>query len=164
VAAGRFRDDLYYRLKVVTLRVPPLRERREDIPLLVRAFVADFNRRNRRDVEGLSAGALARVVAHDWPGNVRELKNAIEGAAVLAGGDVIDVGDLERARASALESRRVDASPDGSLSIPANATLREAEHVLIKAHLARAKTKADAARSLGIGLRTLYTKLHEMEP
>jgi transcriptional regulator with GAF, ATPase, and Fis domain len=89
IRAGAFREDLYYRLKVVTIRVPPLRERREDIPLLVETFVGEFNRRHGARIQGLSPDAMRLLLGYRFPGNVRELKNAIDSAAILAGGDVI---------------------------------------------------------------------------
>src|SRR4029453_17035335 len=95
IAAGRFREDLYFRLKVVTIVVPSLRERREDIPALIDAFIADFNRRNNGKIRGIAPPALRKLMEYDWPGNVRELKNAVESAAVLATGDTIDLQDLE---------------------------------------------------------------------
>ncbi len=100
IAAGRFREDLYYRLKVVTLVVPPLRARRADIPALVDAFVADFNRRMGGRIAGLEPAALRRLEELDWPGNVRELRNAVEGACVLASGEIVTLADLDRAALS----------------------------------------------------------------
>jgi DNA-binding NtrC family response regulator len=174
VASGRFREDLYYRLKVVTLRVPPLRERREDIPALVESFISDFNRRNGGRLKGISRDAVEHLTKRDWPGNVRELRNAIDSAAIMAAGAIIGVDDLEPAQP--VSSRRPDvtrarqraeeshADPaDDTIPIPALMTLGEAERVLIKEQLRRTKTKAEAARRLGIGLRTLYTKLHELD-
>ena len=198
IAAGRFREDLYYRLKVVTLVVPPLRERREDIPALVDAFVADFNRRMSGRIAGVSPAVLRRLAELDWPGNVRELRNAVEGACVLAGDDVVTIGDFERATVSAPSPARlvrragrraraqapatspVSPAPGtgsgagsagsgagttraipvpGTVPIPAEATLAESERLVIRAALRRHGTRARAARALGIGLRTLYTKL-----
>lgn len=170
VASKRFREDLYYRLKVVTIRVPPLRERREDIPALIDAFIAEFNRRNDGKIKGLSSEALRALAEHEWPGNVRELKNAVESAAIMAAGETIGLADFDSVRLSAASAgdgggpplRSAPSSRTADLevvSIPIGATLGEAERILISEHLARAKTKADAARSLGIGLRTLYTKI-----
>jgi DNA-binding NtrC family response regulator len=179
IAAGRFREDLYYRLKVVTLVVPPLRDRREDIPTLVDAFVADFNRRTGGRVEGVAPDALRRLVDRDWPGNVRELRNAVEGACVLAAGDVVRLDDFEqlraersarpraaaapadtaRARPPAPAPERVGGSAEAGVTIPLDCTLEEAERRIILAQLAHHRTRARAARALGIGLRTLYTKL-----
>ena len=171
IAAGRFREDLYYRLKVVTLVVPPLRERREDIPALVDAFVVDFNRRTGGRIRGVEPAALARLVERVWPGNVRELRNAVEGACVLAAGDVVFEADLEvlpapgdRAAARFPRSPRgeLDAPPVGSaatIAIPLGCSLAEAERRIILASLAHHGTRARTAKALGIGLRTLYTKL-----
>jgi DNA-binding NtrC family response regulator len=183
IAAGRFREDLYYRLKVVTLVVPPLRERREDIPALVEAFVADFNRRTGGSVAGVSPGALEALVAHDWPGNVRELRNAVEGACVLASGETVEADDFEHLRAArrargggrapapgggaaasargraAILPRIASPAAAGSVSIPIGCSLEEAERRFVLANLRHHRTRARTARALGIGLRTLYTKL-----
>ena len=167
IAAKRFREDLYYRLKVVTIRVPALRERREDIPALIDAFIADFNRRNDGKIKGISPEALRRLIEYEWPGNVRELKNAIESAAIMTTSDTVGVGDFESVQLGGGPSRALSATPTtgeelDAISVPARATLADAERILITEHLARAKTKIEAARSLGIGLRTLYTKIHEL--
>jgi DNA-binding NtrC family response regulator len=170
VASKRFREDLYYRLKVVTIRVPALRERREDVPALVDAFIADFNRRNDGKIKGLSSEALRRLAEHDWPGNVRELKNAVESAAIMATGDTISLADFDSVRLTALSSEDTGPAPRSApslrapnveaIQIPVAASLAEAERMLIQEHLCRARTKAEAARTLGIGLRTLYSKIH----
>src|SRR5262245_66046703 len=94
----RFREDLYYRLNVITIRVPPLRERREDIPLLAQHFVSFYAAKNNRTLEGLTDDALRPLQAYAWPGNVRELENVIERGLVLARGALIDVRDLPRER------------------------------------------------------------------
>jgi DNA-binding NtrC family response regulator len=171
IAARRFREDLYYRLKVVTIEVPPLRERREDIPALIHSFIADFNRRNDGKIKGISPEALRALTEHTWPGNVRELKNAVESAAIMTADDTIGLADLEniqvkKAAPDIRTSGATGRAPQlfghpGADMIPISfkATLADAERILIDTHLARARTKADAARSLGIGLRTLYTKL-----
>jgi DNA-binding NtrC family response regulator len=183
IAAGRFREDLYYRLKVVTLVVPPLRARRADIPTLVEAFVADFNRRMDGRIAGVDPTALRRLAELDWPGNVRELRNAVEGACVLAARDVVTLADFERAaltpsRPPSREraprpalaalpspgSRRVPPSAGGVVAIPADSTLAEAERLVVRAALLRHGTRARAARALGIGLRTLYSKLAAWGP
>jgi DNA-binding NtrC family response regulator len=175
IAAGRFREDLYYRLKVVTLVVPPLRERREDIPALVDAFVADFNRRSGASIAGVGRGVMRRLVEHDWPGNVRELRNAVEGACVLASGDLVTLDDFEELRprrdrrepagrlraptAGVARAAGPDGPAEGAVTIPIGIPLAEAERRIVLAHLAHHRTRARAARALGIGLRTLYTKL-----
>ncbi len=94
VAAGTFREDLYYRLAVLPLPLPPLRDRQEDIPLLVDHFLQQVTRRTKRRIRGVTASALELLRRYPWPGNVRELENCIERAAVLADGDVLDVQDL----------------------------------------------------------------------
>jgi DNA-binding NtrC family response regulator len=173
IATKRFREDLYYRLKVVTIQVPPLRERREDIPALIDAFIADFNRRNDGKIKGISPEALRRLAEFEWPGNVRELKNAVESAAIMAMGDTIGLGDLESVQLKASPRReppslvqRTTAQAGAQMlemiPIPVKATLADAERILIAEHLDRAKTKTEAAGSLGIGLRTLYTKIHQL--
>jgi DNA-binding NtrC family response regulator len=182
IASGRFREDLYYRLKVVTLVVPPLRARRGDIPTLVDAFVADFNRRVGGRIAGVEPAALRRLSELDWPGNVRELRNAVEGACVLAAGDVVTLADLERATLSPSPShpaprargrpapaaagapRRARDGRGGVLELPADCTLAEAERRVVLAALRRHGTRAGAARALGIGLRTLYSKLAAWGP
>jgi|SRR5579871_2524049 len=165
IAAKRFREDLYYRLKVVTIRVPSLRERREDIPALIDAFIADFNRRNEGKIRGISPEALRRLTENPWPGNVRELKNAVESAAIMATGETIGVGDFESVQLTgSLEAEpSLTLTPDSqTIPIPAAATLADAERILITEHLRRARTKGEAARTLGMGLRTLYTKIHQL--
>jgi DNA-binding NtrC family response regulator len=159
IAQGNFREDLYYRLKVVTIVIPPLREHREDIPALIDHFIADFNARNGQPahprIRGISPALLRRFMEHDWPGNVRELKNAVESAAILASHETLEVDALEGgARAREAGDHVV---------IPADATLADAERRIIFARLGRARTRMEAARTLGIGLRTLYTKLRQYD-
>ncbi len=173
IATKRFREDLYYRLKVVTINVPPLRERREDIPALIDFFIADFNRRNDGKIKGLSPEALRSLTENPWRGNVRELKNAVESAAIMAAGDTIGLGDLESVQLGGFPWRESSGSGPRTTSlsaalsgemipIPAKATLADAERILISAHLDRVQTKTEAARNLGIGLRTLYTKIQQL--
>jgi DNA-binding NtrC family response regulator len=176
IASGKFREDLYFRLKVVTITVPPLRERREDIPALVDAFIADFNRRNGEKIKGIAPQVLRELMEVEWPGNVRELKNAVESAAVLATGETIGPDDLAAvgrrphdAPPAILQSNGEGRTPAQSRVVPgsiptlATATLAELERQMVLDRLAQAPTKADAARSLGIGLRTLYAKLRLYE-
>jgi DNA-binding NtrC family response regulator len=110
--AGGFRLDLYYRLSVLRLSLPPLRERREDIPLLARHFTQQFARQHRRDVVGVSAGALQRLLAHDWPGNVRELRNTIERAVLLAPGSDLTAVDIELDGGAVPDPGAPDECPD----------------------------------------------------
>ncbi len=167
IRTGKFREDLYYRLKVVTLTIPPLRERKEDIPALIDTFIADFNRRHGGRIQGISPQALTLLMAHDWPGNVRELKNAVESAAILSTGQTVGAdgfADLARRYERSLpvaawEGRR--AADEAVVNIPVGASLEAAERLLITATLRRHRSKREAARVLGIGLRTLYTKLKQ---
>jgi DNA-binding NtrC family response regulator len=159
IRAGKFREDLYYRLKVVTLSVPPLRERKEDIPALIEAFIADFNRRNDEQIRGISPQALTLLMQHDWPGNVRELKNTVESAAIMASGD-----NLTPELFGELDDGRITATPttDGRMvSLPVGTPLADAERELILATLKTHPGRREAAAVLGVGLRTLYTKLRE---
>jgi DNA-binding NtrC family response regulator len=154
IAAGTFREDLYYRLNVVSIEVPPLRERREDIDLLVAAFLKEFSEENGKRIEGVDAKARAALLAFDWPGNVRQLRNTIESAVVLARGPVIGLDDLP-------PNMRGETG-GSSVSVPVGATLAEAERDLIRATLAReGGNKSRAADILGIGRKTLHRKLQE---
>ena len=153
VEAGRFREELFARLGAVRVRVPPLRERREDIPLLVEKFVSEFNREHGRRVNGVTRGVLERLARHEWPGNVRELENAVEGMVVFARGrrplELLDLPD---------RLRGVEGSP--VLELTVGMTVDEAERQLIAATLEHTgHDKPRAAAMLGIGLRTLYRKI-----
>ena len=155
VNAARFRQDLYYRLRVVELRVPSLRERREDVLLLARALLAESAERAGRKVTGLTPAAANQLLRYAWPGNVRELANAIERAAVLATRSRIDVDDLPEEVALALPNAR---APGAARS------LAEVEREYILAVLqACGGNKAKAAAHLDIGPATLYRKLKEYE-
>jgi two-component system response regulator HydG len=155
VKEGTFREDLYYRIKVIVLRLPALRERPEDIPDLADHFRRVANERNRRKVRGFAPAALERLRQYAWPGNVRELENVVEQAVVLSQGEVIDVGDLP-------EEVTGDRGPRDVLRIPVGNTLAEAEKELILETLRKANgNKTQAAKMLGIGVRTLYRKLEE---
>ena len=166
IRAGKFREDLYYRLKVVTIVVPPLRERKEDIPSLIDAFIADFNRRHGGKIQGIAPQALKILMEYDWPGNVREIKNAVESAAVLATGDTIgpdsfaDLLQRSALRSAPAAPASVPPAP-GSISIAVGTPLAEVERQLILATLRQSGSRVTAARMLGIGLRTLYTRLRE---
>jgi DNA-binding NtrC family response regulator len=156
VQAGRFRADLYERLSVVRVQTPPLRERREDIPLLVEAFLREFNREHGRRVTGITRGALERLMRHPWPGNVRELKNTLEGMVVFAQGRrALDLSDLP-------DPLREAESAGERLELAVGMTVEEAERRLIAATLSHAGfDKPRAAAMLGIGLRTLYRKIKQ---
>ncbi len=155
VALGAFREDLFYRLNVVRVDLPPLRERREDVPLLVDAFVRDANAEHEKQVRGLTRAAMDALMAHSWPGNVRELRNCIEGMVVLAGARrTLDVGDLPLALRHAREP--------GSFNVRIGTSLSEIERTaIVETLVACGQDKRRAAHTLGIGLSTLYRKLHE---
>jgi len=151
VAAGRFRKDLYYRLKVVELRIPPLRERREDILPLARALLAEAAARMKRPAPRLGPGAAEHLLRHGWPGNVRELENAMERAVALAQGRRIEPEDLPEEVRSALPVPAAD---------PRVRTLEAVEKEYIRAVLDRnGGNQARTAAELGIGASTLYRKL-----
>jgi DNA-binding NtrC family response regulator len=154
IAAGTFREDLYYRLNVVSIEVPPLRERREDIELLVAAFLKEFSEENGKRIEAIDVKARAALLAFDWPGNVRQLRNTIESAVVLVRGSVIGLDDLP--------PNIWGETAGSSVSVPVGATLADAERDLIRATLAReGGNKSRAADILGIGRKTLHRKLQE---
>jgi len=152
VKEGRLREDLYYRLNVFHVQVPPLRERREDIVPLAARFTASFAEQNGRPLEGLSNDAMGALEVYDWPGNVRELRNAIERAVVLARGNVIEVADLPphiQRPGVFIERGRVGVEP-----------LHELERRAILGALENfSHNKTHAARALGISLKTLHNKL-----
>ena len=152
VEAGRFRCDLFYRLNVVHIALPLLREHREDIPLLADHFIREFNLKLGRQVRGIDRDALRALTAYPWKGNVRELEHVIESAMILSNGEVLAVGDLPRCVVGE--------------SVPANESLRElnrqSEREHIMAVLAQTQfDKRKAARILGISLASLYRKLGE---
>jgi two-component system response regulator AtoC len=149
VADGRFQEDLYYRLNVIPIELPPLRERREDIPLLVDHFVRKHVQRTGRRIDRVEKGAFAALEGYDWPGNVRELENTIERAVVLASGSVIDVADVSlmgagSVAASSLPSPKLHQNVDWAERESVRRALRQAGGV-----------KKDAAEILGISQRAL---------
>ncbi len=151
----RFREDLYYRLNVIVIQLPPLRERREDIPLLAQHFLRRFAAKNHREIDGFTEAALARLVDYPWPGNVRELEHAVERAVILARGRLLDVADLPEAVSHAEPATRV-------VPIPLGTPLDEVELRLIEETLKLTKgNKELAAKLLGIASRTIYRKLKE---
>jgi len=153
VRDGRLREDLYYRLNVIRLHVPPLRERRDDIPLLARHFIARHAERNARRIAGLRDEALDALCAWDWPGNVRELENALERAVVLSRDDLIDLGDLPPA------IRQAKAAPLLQLRFAPGTPLKFVERAMIEATLAQCDgDKALAASLMGITARTIYRR------
>jgi two-component system response regulator HydG len=157
IATGRFREDLYYRLNVVGLSVPPLRERREDIPLLVQHFLETFAERNRKPIKGVTPQAMDRLIRYRWPGNVRELMNAVERAVVLARADYLPAEDFALMPAEAPFLTPLASSPGGDAE---NLPLDEIEKAtILKALEAAGGNKSETARRLGITRRTLHKKL-----
>ena len=154
VKKGNFREDLYYRLNVVHIEVPPLRERKEDIPLLMSSFLEEFNREDKRTIEGFSPAARKAMYAYSWPGNIRQLRNTIESAVVTCRGKVIDTGDLPE--------QIVAENRAGEVSIRLGVTLSEAEKTVIMSTLDFCEgNKTKASEMLGIGRKTLHRKLEE---
>ncbi|TVR69192.1 MAG: sigma-54-dependent Fis family transcriptional regulator [Spirochaetaceae bacterium] len=155
IEKGRFREDLFYRLNVVNLHVPPLRERKEDIPLLVAAFIKEFARENGKPVEGIDPRARAALHHHNWPGNIRELRNSIESAVVMSKGPIITLDDLP-------PSIVRDNDESDSVRITLGGSLASAEREVIRANLAAQKgNKTRTAEVLGIGRKTLHRKIAE---
>ena len=155
---GRFREDLYFRINTIALRVPPLRERTEDIPLLCEHFLAKYRERHERNVKGIAPAAYHLLLRHPWPGNVRELENAIERGVLVAKGTEITVTDLP-------ESIRDEAAapPEGFVA-PPHRTLAEIEKMTIQQTLERTGwNKQEAAQMLGLYRPTLYSKMKKYE-
>lgn len=155
VRAGQFRDDLYYRIRVVYLKLPELKQRREDIPLLANRLIAKFNRLQGKDIAGVSDKVMARLMEHDYPGNVRELENIIEQAFVLCRGGIIELEHLPpELRPSSSPADREEVQP---------MSLHAMERFLIEQALRRySGNRKDAARALGIDVSTLYRKIRHL--
>ena len=154
---GTFREDLYYRLNVLPMNIPPLRDRKEDIPFLANHFIRKFRKDMGSRVESISEGAMERLLGYPWPGNVRELENVIERSMVLAGGSVLEPADIKldmapKARAAAVDS-----------FLPDGVTLDQYEQSIIKEALNRANgNKSQAARLLGLTRNALRYRLTQM--
>jgi len=156
VEAGRFREDLYYRLNVICITAPPLRARREDIPLLVDHFLGVYCRKNARPRLQVPSEVMRKLMDHSWPGNVRELENVVERSAVLCQRDALGLGDLPDVIAQA------SAATPSTLTFPIGTPLDEVEHHLIRETLKHTSgDKSLAAQLLGISTRTIYRKLGE---
>ncbi len=154
IATGSFREDLYYRLNVVNIHVPPLRERKEDIPLLVAAFLKEFSQENGKTIDGIDAKARFALYNYSWPGNVRQLRNSIESAVVLSKASTITLDDLP-------PNIRGESGTD-SLRLPVGASLADVEKEVIRSTLAReGGNKSRTAEILGIGRKTLHRKIEE---
>ncbi len=156
VKAGRFREDLYYRLNVVHLCVPSLRERKDDIPLLVDNFINRYAKDNGKSITGIENRARSALYKYDWPGNIRQLQNCIESAVVMCSGSEIKLEDLPPTISGE--------AGDEMISIPMGTPLEEAENIIIEQTLAANKgNKSKTAEILGIGRKTLHRKLGDVE-
>jgi two-component system response regulator HydG len=162
VKAGRFREDLFYRLNVVAIRLPPLRERGDDVPLLAAAFLRRIAEKHGKRLAGFTPAALAALVAHDWPGNVRELEHAVERAVVLCRTDAVDVADLPEALRAAEPTGA--AAGAAAITVPVGTPMEEVERLVIRETLKHTRgDKTLAAQILGIAPRTIYRKLDRDE-
>ena len=153
VAAGQFREDLFYRLNVVPIKLPALRERRDDIPLLVCHFIGLFSEQNERPVKAIDPKAMDLICRYDWPGNVRELQNVVENMIITSQGEQLNLKDLpDRVRPKLPEAT----------GFPVGITMKELEEQAIRKTLEQVGgNRKRAAEVLGIGLRTLHRKLRE---
>ena len=157
---GALREDLYYRLNVFALNVPPLRDRADDIPLLIEAFIDEFNARHDRHVRSVDEGARAVLGQHRWPGNVRELRNTIERAVIACDGDLVTLRHLPDGLGGAPRSE----TPDALVTLPLGTTVDAAERELVLKTLASLNhNKTRAAGVLGISLKTLHNKLRRYD-
>ncbi len=154
VAKGRFREDLYYRLNVVSLEMPPLRDRKTDIPALAKFFLERYARENAKPIEGFSRAAMELMTAYDWPGNVRELENAIERAVVLTNGSTIEPSTLPA-------NVRPKHTPAGMPTIPGSTMADIEKFAILETLKATGGSTSKAAEMLGISVRTIQYRLHE---
>jgi two-component system response regulator HydG len=158
VKQGQFREDLYWRLNVISLQLPSLKERREDIPNLVQHFINRFSRKNGKEMKGLESKAMEILLGYEWPGNVRELENVIERSVVLDRDGIIGTDDLP----ADILSESIPAME--SVTIPLGTPMEEVERILMEETLKRTKgDKGLASKLLGISTRTLYRKMDKKE-
>jgi two-component system response regulator HydG len=159
ISKGEFREDLYYRLNVVGLEIPPLRLRREDVPLLAQHFLQIFAARNHKEIKGFTPQAMDHLIRYDWPGNVRELMNAVERAVVLTLSDFLSEKEFPVIAGSNLT--HTEAAADiATINATGNAPLEEVEKAtILKTMEATGGNKSEAARRLGITRKTLHKKL-----
>jgi len=156
IAAGRFREDLYYRLNIVNIHIPPLRERQDDIPLLMATFLTELADENGKHIEGIDTKARIALSNYSWPGNVRELRNCIESAVVLCKGSILTLEDLPPAVRSAEDGQMI--------KLEIGVTMDQAEREIIRQTLIHFKgNKSRSAEVLGIGRKTLHRKLHDYD-
>ena len=158
VKEGLFREDLYWRLNVITIELPGLKERREDIPNLVQHFINRFSKKNAKDVGGIESRAMEILLNYEWPGNVRELENVIERCVVLDKDGIIGSDDLPK------DLSKTAISSNESVTIPLGTPLEEVERILMEETLKHTKgDKGLASKLLGISTRTLYRKMDKKE-
>jgi DNA-binding NtrC family response regulator len=158
VGKGKLREDLFYRLNVFAIHLPPLRERREDVPLLIQTFLNEFNSRNNKAVRAVSQDAMRALEQYPWPGNIRELKNVIERATILAERDFVEPKHLPAKLVEQSEERLP------TLTLTPGMTVEEAERRLIMLTLEHTRNnKTRAAEILGISLKTLHNKLNKLK-
>ena len=156
IEAGRFREDLYYRLNVVSIHVPSLRERKEDIPLIAQHFLNMFADRNRKIIKGFTPRAMDRLLKHPWPGNVRELMNAVERGVVLSRSEYLDEPELHLIQREAPTTNDTSSKMNGTGELPLASVEKE---TILKVLDTAGGNKSEAARRLGITRRTLHLKL-----
>lgn len=168
IREGKFREDLFYRLNVFPIPLPPLRERKDDIPLLVEALLADMNKKHGTRVTDVSPDVIARLKTHDWPGNIRELRNMMERAAIIAGEGTVQLSHLPGNIGFAahppagVSAPSAAASDPTALHLPVGSTIEAAERGLIELTLTHtANNRTRAAEMLGISQKTLFNKLKE---
>ena len=158
VAAGRFREDLYWRLNVINIRVPPLRERVEDLPALAQYFTRRYALKNHKEVKGLTPGALALIARHQWPGNIRELQNAIERAVIIMRGEYLTEKDLPNLAAPVSAGPEGGAGEAAQTELPLN--LDDLEKIAVENALRHTSgNKTQASQILGVTRKTLAAKL-----
>jgi DNA-binding NtrC family response regulator len=158
VQNGKLREDLYYRLNVFAMKLPPLRDRKEDLPLLIQAFISEFNQRNQRSIVGVDHHAMRMLENYQWPGNVRELRNVIERATILAPGPFIEAAHLPP-----VVTNEPGPEQAPQVALGPGTTVEEAERRLIMMTLQHTRdNKTRAAEILGISLKTLHNKLNKL--
>ncbi len=157
VKEGTFREDLFYRLNVITMKLPSLKERSDDVPLLADFFLRKYTEKNRREIEGIGRDAMDVLTAHSWPGNVRELENVIERAVVLAKGSMLEESDLP-------EALFAEPTGEGAVTLPMGTSMEEMEKTMLNQTLKLTRgNKKLAAQLLGISLRTVYRILDRQQ-
>jgi two-component system response regulator HydG len=162
IQGGTFRRDLYHRLKVVTVRLPNLAERSQDIPILIDYFTKQFATKHDKQIKGMSPAARRKMLAYEWSGNVRELRNFVESMVVVDYDGLLDVDDLPEELADPSEAAA--APPTASLAALVGKSLEEVERMFVVETLrVTGGNREEAARMLGIGERTLYRKIKEFE-